>query len=110
VAVPLIVLGAALLTVVASFARTYKEAQTYLTIVILVPTLPLIITQMLDLRPTTMLMLLPSFSQASLITRIIEGSALPWPHVAASVAATALAAAALIWLAIALYRRERLLG
>ena len=110
VAVPLIVLGAALLTVVASFARTYKEAQTYLTIVILVPTLPLIITQMLNLRPTTMLMLLPSFSQASLITRIIEGSALPWAHVAASVAATAVAAAALIWLAVALYRRERLLG
>lgn len=110
VAMPLIVLGAALLTVVASFARTYKEAQTYLTIVVLVPTLPLIITQMLNLRPTTLLMLLPSFSQASLITRIIEGAALPWPHVVASVVATALAAAGLIWVAVALYRREHLLG
>jgi sodium transport system permease protein len=110
VATPLIVLGAALLTAVASFARTYKEAQTYLTIVILVPTLPLIITQMLDLRPSTAMMMLPSFSQASLITRIIGGSSVPWSHVAVSMSATAVCAAALVWLAVALYRRERLLG
>jgi sodium transport system permease protein len=109
-AIPLIVLGAALLTAVASFARTYKEAQTYLTVVILIPTLPLIITQMLDLRPTTALMLLPSFSQASLITRLIEGTTLPWSHVAVSACGTAAAAALIIGLAVALYRREHLLG
>lgn len=110
VAIPLIVLGAALLTAVASFARSYKEAQTYLTMVILVPTLPLIITQMLDLRPSLAMMLLPSFSQASLITRIIEGASVPWSHVAVSLAATAACAAVVVWLAITLYRRERLLG
>jgi len=34
-------LGATLMTLVASFTRTYREAQTYLTTVLLVPTLPI---------------------------------------------------------------------
>src|SRR5690606_33579731 len=37
IAAPFALLGAALMTVVASFTRTYKEAQSYLTVVLLVP-------------------------------------------------------------------------
>ena len=40
---PFAPLGAALMTIVASFTKTYREAQTYLTFVLLVPTLPLIV-------------------------------------------------------------------
>jgi sodium transport system permease protein len=109
VSVPLIAMGAALLTVVASFARTYKEAQTYLSIVILVPTLPLVITQLLDFTPSAALMLVPSLSQATLITSLIKGETFPWLHLVVSVAATSLLSALLAWLAIILYRRERML-
>lgn len=109
VSVPLILLGASLLTVVASFARSYKEAQTYLTVVILVPTLPLIVTQMLGLAASPALMLVPSLSQATLITDLIKGEPLTWSHVAISLAVTSLAAVALTAVAVALYRRERLL-
>jgi sodium transport system permease protein len=109
VCVPLILLGAALLTVVASFARSYKEAQTYLTIVILVPTLPLIVTQMLDLEQSARLMLVPSLSQASLITDLIKGEPLSASHIALSMSATTLIAALLAWLAVWLYRREKML-
>jgi sodium transport system permease protein len=109
ISVPLMVLGAALLTVVASFARSYKEAQTYLTMVILVPTLPLIVTQLLDIRPSATLMLVPSLSQATLTTSFIKGESVPWSHLAISFGATSLVAALIAWLAIALYKRERLL-
>jgi len=109
ISLPLMVLGAALLTVVASFARSYKEAQTYLTVVILVPTLPLIVTQLLDIRPSAMLMMVPSLSQATLTTSFIRGEAVPWEHLALSLGTTSLAAALLVWAAVALYRRERLL-
>jgi sodium transport system permease protein len=109
ISLPLMVLGAALLTVVASFARSYKEAQTYLTVVILVPTLPLIVTQLLDIRPSATLMMVPSLSQATLTTSFIRGEAVPWEHLALSLATTSLAAALLVWIAVALYRRERLL-
>ncbi len=39
---PLVPLGAALMTLVAAFTRSYREAQTYLGLVLLVPTLPLV--------------------------------------------------------------------
>lgn len=106
---PLVLLAAALLTVVASFARSYKEAQTYLTAVILVPTLPLIVTQLTNLETNAWLMLIPSLSQADLVTAIIRGEQLPWTHVAASVVGTAGLGAALTWLAVRMYQRERIL-
>lgn len=109
VSLPLVFLGAALLTVVASFAKSYKEAQTYLTVVILVPTMPLIVTQMLDLEPSALLMLVPSLSQATLITSLIKGEAVLLDHLAVSVGATSLLAALASWLAVALYKRERML-
>ena len=39
---PLVPLGASLMTIVAAFTRSYREAQTYLGLVLLVPTLPLV--------------------------------------------------------------------
>jgi sodium transport system permease protein len=106
---PLVLFAASLLTVVASFARSYKEGQTYLTGVILVPTLPLIVTQLTSLETNTWLMLIPSLSQADLVTAIIRGESLLWPHVVASVAGTAALAALLAWMAVWMYRRERIL-
>ena len=107
--VPLMLFGAALLTVVASFAKSYKEAQTYLTMVVLIPTLPLIITQLLNLQPTDALMLVPSISQASLISEVIKGEPLAWGRVIVSAASTTLLAALLGWLAVRLYQRERII-
>ncbi|MFU8817287.1 MAG: ABC transporter permease, partial [Pseudomonadales bacterium] len=109
VCVPLIFLGAALLTVVASFAKSYKEAQTYLTMVILVPTLPLIITQLLNVRPSAALMMVPSLSQATLVTSLIKGDAVPWSYLGISLGTTSLLAGLLAWVAVALYKREGLL-
>ena len=101
--------GASVLTAVASWAKSYKEAQTYLTVVILVPTLPLIITQMMSIEPSATLMMIPSLSQSMLINQLITGDSLNMSHVAISMATTALAAAATIRLTIWLYNRERIL-
>jgi len=109
ISVPLMVFGAALLTVVASFAKSYKEAQTYLTLVILVPTLPLIITQLMNVKSSTALMSVPSLSQALLINELIGDASVNPLHIAVSVATTSLAAALIAWLAIRLYSRERIL-
>jgi sodium transport system permease protein len=109
VSLPLIAMGAALLTVVASFAKSYKEAQTYLSIVILVPTMPIIITQLLDFKPSAALMLVPSLSQATLVTSLIKGEPLSWAHLGISVGATSALSLLLGWLAVSLYKRERIL-
>ena len=48
---PLILFGSAYLTIISAFAKTYREAQTYLQLMITIPTMPLIFAGMLGLQP-----------------------------------------------------------
>lgn len=107
---PLVPLGAALMTIVASFTRSYREAQTYLGLVLLLPTLPLIFAGMLGLRPSTVLMMVPSLSQHLLITSLLRDEAVPVAYFALSVAVSLGLGAVLMLLAGRLYDREALLG
>lgn len=110
VAAPFVLLGAALMTVVASFTRSYKEAQSYLTVVLLVPTMPIVFAGLYSLRPTAWLMTVPSLSQHLLMTGLLRDEALSLEHVGISMAATMFAGLVLAWLAGRLYRREAILG
>jgi sodium transport system permease protein len=110
IVIPLILFAAALLTVVASFAKSYKEAQTYLTLVILVPTLPIILAQFLNIEATPLVMLVPSLSQSILTTELIKGEGVNWTFAVVSMTATVAYAALLAYVAIWLYRREQILG
>jgi sodium transport system permease protein len=74
---PFALLGAALMTCVASFTRSYKEAQTYLTVVLLVPTLPILFAALNTVRPSTALMLVPSLSQHLVITGLMKAETVP---------------------------------
>ena len=107
---PFAPLGAALMTTVASFSKTYREAQTYLTFVLLVPTLPLAFATFLNIEPEAKLMWIPSLSQHLLITTLIKDQPLDGLFVAISVASSLAFGALLGWLAIHLYRREAILG
>jgi sodium transport system permease protein len=107
---PLIPLGAALMTVVAAFTRTYREAQTWLGLVLLVPTLPLMFAGATGMRPTAARMLVPSLSQHFLITGLLRGEALPPGWVVLSAGVSLALGALLVVLAGRLYTRERLLG
>jgi len=106
---PFVPLGAALMTLVASFTKSYKEAQTYLGLVLLVPTLPLIIATFLNIRPDLSLMWIPSLSQHLLINELIKAEPLNLGYLGVSITSTLLLGALLAWLAIRLYDRERLL-
>ena len=107
---PLVPLGAALMTLVAAFTRSYREAQTWLGLVLLVPTLPLAFAGIMGLRASRALMAVPSLSQHFLITSVLRAEPLPSAYVGISVGTTLGLAALLIALAAGLYRREALLG
>jgi len=107
---PLVPLGAALMTIVAASTRSYREAQTYLGLVLLVPTLPLVFAGVMGLRPTLALMGVPSLSQHFLITSVLRDERVPAGYLAVSVTATLILGALLIGVAGRLYRREALLG
>jgi sodium transport system permease protein len=107
---PFAPLAAALLTTVASFTKTYREAQTYLTFVLLVPTLPVAFATMLNVEPEAKLMWVPSLSQHLLITTLIKAEPLNASFVAISVLSSLGLGALLGWLAVRLYQREAILG
>jgi sodium transport system permease protein len=107
---PFAPLGAALMTTVASFTKTYREAQTYLTFVLLIPTLPLAFATMLNIEPEPKLMWIPSLSQHLLVTTLIKDQPLTPAFVALSVASTLAFGVLLASLAVRLYRREAILG
>jgi len=107
---PLVPLGAALMTIVAASTRSYREAQTWLGLVLLVPTLPLVFAGVMGLRPTLALMAVPSLSQHFLITSLLRDERVPAAYLAVSVSATLALGALLIGVAGGLYRREALLG
>jgi sodium transport system permease protein len=107
---PLVPLGAALMTSVAAFTRSYREAQTYLGLVLLVPTLPLVFASVLGLRPTASLMAVPSLSQHFLITSLLRDEPIPGAFLALSIGVTLAVGALLVFIAGRLYHREALLG
>ena len=109
VTTPLMLFGAAVLTAVASFAKSYKEAQTYLTVVVLIPTMPLILTQLMSIEASAWLMMVPSLSQSMLIGQLITGEPIDLSYLGISLLMTTLAAALMMRLAIWLYSRERIL-
>ena len=108
--VPFALLGAALMTLVASFTRSYKEAQTWLSAVLLAPTLPILIVSILQVRPSMELMLVPSLSQHLLLNGLIRNEPVNLGHAAVSVIATLALGAVLTLICARLYRRESLLG
>ena len=107
---PFTLLGASLMTLVASFTRSYKEAQTWVGAVLLAPTLPILIVSILQVRPSTELMLIPSLSQHLLLVGMIKNEPVDLLHVSVSVIGTLVAGALAAWLCARLYRREGLLG
>ncbi len=107
---PFVLLGAALMTLVASFTKTYKEAQTYVGVLIVVPTLPILFAAFLSVKPSALLMTVPSLSQHLLMTALIRNEPVDPGFAALSVISTLALGVLVTWLATLFYRREGLMG
>jgi sodium transport system permease protein len=106
----LIPAAAALLTIVAAFTRSAREAQAWLSVTQLVPTLPLVFASMMNLAPTFKLMAVPSLSQHFLITRLLRAEPVEPMELVLSAGTSLLLGAVLVVIASRLYRREAVLG
>ena len=107
---PFILLGGALMTLVASFTKSYREAQTWLSVVLVAPTMPILIVSILMLRPRAEFMFIPSLSQHLLLVDMVKNEPLDPSHVMISVLSTLVLGLFLAWVCARLYRREGLLG
>jgi sodium transport system permease protein len=110
ICLPFVPLGAALMTFVASFTRSYREAQTYLTTVLLIPTLPIAFASIYSLKTQSSFMFIPSLSQHLLMTSVLKDETVAALDVWVSAAASLAVALVLMVLTARHWRRETMLG
>jgi len=105
---PIVFLASAIQMVVASFARSTKEAGTYLPFIALIPSLPGIALAFFPVKPALWTMLLPTFGQQILINQLMRLEPVdPWDAII-SAGVTLVAAAGITLAAFRLYSREQL--
>lgn len=109
VIVPYVVFGAGLLMIVGTFTKTQKEAQTYLGLMLAIPTMPILFAAIVGVKPSAPLMLVPSLGQHLLITDLLKAEPLNWGWAALSAVSTALIGLAMCHIATRRYDRETIL-
>jgi sodium transport system permease protein len=106
---PLMITAGAAQMVVASFARSFKEAQTTLGFLNLVPGLPGMFMVFTPVVPKAWMFLVPMFSEEVLLSRLVRGESVDPRSFAVAIAAGLLWAALAVGATVRLYRSERVL-
>jgi sodium transport system permease protein len=106
---PVAILAAALLTLLAAFAKSYREAQSYMGLVILIPMVPSLIFMANPVKAESWMMNIPLFSQNMLIGEIIRDKSVPLSWYAMSISSTLLVGLLLAIVAATLYNRPKLI-
>ena len=98
------------MTIVAAYTRSYREAQTYVGLILAIPTVPLIFASALGLRPTAWLMMVPSLSQHFMVIGLLRAEPVSALYAALSVSVSLVLGAAAAYAAGRLYHREATAG
>jgi sodium transport system permease protein len=108
VMVPLVLFVSALQTFVAAFAKTFREAQTQLGLLQIVPVVPVLIVTVMPFKTALWMYAIPLVGQQLVITRALRGDAVGWLPEMLVVGTTLLVAAVAYWAARRAYTSERL--
>lgn len=105
---PLVLLLASLQTLVAAFAKTYREAQTYLSMLMIVPIVPSAMLTFMQVKTADWMYAVPLLGQQVGITQLLRGSPVGASNIALCLvcgfAVALLVTLATVWV----YRSERL--
>jgi len=108
ICLPIVFLASSIQMLVASFARSTKEAGTYLPFIALIPSLPGIAIAFFPVKSTFWTMLIPTFGQQLLINQYMRlEPASIWNALISSVV-TILVSIVITWMAVRLYEREEI--
>ena len=109
ICLPLMAFAVAIQVIIATLTHSFKETQTYLGLLPLVPSLPGLVLIFVSINTHPWMMAVPTFGQTLLIGQLVRGEPVSAVAVAIAFATTALAAAALLFCAARLYERDALL-
>ena len=104
---PLTAMAAAVQMILATFARSFKEAQTQLSFVMVVLVIPGTVLSIVPVKARAWMMLIPAFSEQLLIGKMIRGDEVAALLVVICMITTSIFACAGLLLATRLYRGER---
>jgi sodium transport system permease protein len=107
-ALPLAVLFSAVLMTIALFAKTYKEAQSYLTPMTFVVIIPALAAMLPGAELTPKLSLIPILNVSLLCKELVAGT-YHWNYIGIIFASTCVYAVAALFLAIKMFQRESVL-
>jgi sodium transport system permease protein len=108
VMLPLAMLLASLQTMVAAFARSYREAQTYLSLLMFVPVIPTLMLSIMPVKAKLWMYAVPLMGQQVAITRLLRGDFVPFEALFLSFGCTAAAALVVYIVTSRIYHNERL--
>jgi sodium transport system permease protein len=107
VSMPLVLFAVSLQMIVATVTRSFKETQTYLGLLPLIPSLPGMLMVFVPIKAHAWMMTVPTLGQTVLFGQVIRGEAIdPGQVVIASVTTTVIAVI-LLYGAASMYRREQ---
>ncbi|MFM8369209.1 MAG: ABC transporter permease [Chloroflexota bacterium] len=109
ICLPIVVLACAIQTLIASYAKTTKEAGTYLPFIGLIPSLPGLALAFLPVKPDLWTMLIPTFGQQILINQFLRTEPISGMNILISTAITLLLSVLITFIAIKLYEGERII-
>ncbi|HET8942764.1 MAG TPA: ABC transporter permease [Rudaea sp.] len=108
VMLPLAALLASLQTLVAAFAKSYREAQTYVSLLMIVPIVPTMLLSIMPFKTQMWMYAVPLMGQQVVITRLMRGDAIPDAALLTCFVSTALAALVAAAITARIYQSERL--
>ena len=109
ICLPLMVFVVALQMIIASYTKSFKEAQNYISFMLLVPAVPALIMAVLPVKESLWIVLLPTVGQQLFINQILRGEPVSLASAALGSAVTLAAGIALLVLVTRHYRTEGIL-
>ncbi|KXK16062.1 MAG: putative protein NatB [Chloroflexi bacterium OLB14] len=109
ICLPIVFIACAIQTLIASYAKTTKEASTYLPFVSLILALPGMALAFLPVKPELWTMLIPTFGQQILINQFLRAEPISGMNIFISALATILISLVITFIAVKLYEGERII-
>jgi sodium transport system permease protein len=106
--IPLVLCFACLQTLVSAYAKSFREAQTYLSILMLLPMLPSVILMIVPVKAELWMAAVPLLSQNLLILELTRGETVSLLRFALCFGGSLLTALLLAWATVRIYHREQL--
>lgn len=107
---PIVLFAAALQTLVASFTKTVKEANTHLPYIALIAALPGALIPLLPIKPALWMMLTPILGQQVLINQILHSEPISAINVLVASLGTSLVSIGITFIAVKFYESERIIS